>query len=101
MLRSSGANFLFVDKRDLVIPRSYTDSILPSITAALWQQFAKDLLGMKVVDVLSRFDELSQLLSAACAGHHLLWLSVGKVVAARKEVQCTTLVWKACWTGYV
>ena len=48
---AGGANFLFVDKAgDLVVPQSFTDSILPSITRRSLVDVATKMLGMKVVE---------------------------------------------------
>ena len=48
---AGGANFLFVEKDGtLVVPKSFTDSILPSITRRSLVTVARDMLGMKVVE---------------------------------------------------
>ena len=46
---TGGANVLFVDKEGtLVVPKSHTNSILPSITRRSLVVVARDILGMKV-----------------------------------------------------
>lgn len=56
---SGGANFLFV-KADgtLVVPKSFTDSILPSITRRSLVVVAKDMLGMTVEERPVKFSEV-------------------------------------------
>ncbi len=84
---SSGANFLFVDKEGtLVIPQSYTDSILPSITRRSLATVAKDLLGMKVIERPVRFDELDQFVECGMCGTAAVISPVGKVVDGQKEI---------------
>lgn len=84
---SSGANFLFVDKEGtLVIPQSYTDSILPSITRRSLATVAKDLLGMKVVERPVRFDELDQFVECGMCGTAAVISPVGTVVDGQKEI---------------
>lgn len=56
---SGGANFLFVDKEGtLVVPQSFTDSILPSITRRSLVDVAEGYLGMKVVQRPVKFQEV-------------------------------------------
>ena len=56
---AGGANFLFVDKAgDLVVPQSFTDSILPSITRRSLVDVATKMLGMKVVERPVKFQEV-------------------------------------------
>ncbi|MCC6108728.1 MAG: branched-chain amino acid aminotransferase [Denitrobacterium sp.] len=56
---AGGANFLFVDKAgDLVVPKSFTDSILPSITRRSLVDVATKMLGMKVVERPVKFQEV-------------------------------------------
>ena len=84
---SSGANFLFVDKEGtLVIPQSYTDSILPSITRRSLATVAKDLLGMKVIERPVRFNELDQFVECGMCGTAAVISPVGKVVDGQKEI---------------
>ncbi|MDO5117790.1 MAG: branched-chain amino acid aminotransferase [Eggerthellaceae bacterium] len=56
---AGGANFLFVDKNGaLVVPQSFTDSILPSITRRSLVVVAKDILGMEVIERPVKFEEV-------------------------------------------
>ena len=56
---AGGANFLFVDKEgNLVVPKSHTDSILPSITRRSLVTVAKDMLGMNVIERPVKFSEV-------------------------------------------
>ena len=57
---AGGANFLFVDKEGtLVVPKSFTDSILPSITRRSLVVVARDILGMNVVERPVKFEEVT------------------------------------------
>lgn len=57
---AGGANFLFVDKEGtLVVPKSFTDSILPSITRRSLVVVARDILGMSVVERPVKFEEVT------------------------------------------
>ena len=56
---TGGANILFVDKNGaLVVPKSATDSILPSITRRSLVQVARDILGLEVIERPVKFDEV-------------------------------------------
>ena len=56
---AGGANFLFVSKDGtLVVPQSFTDSILPSITRRSLVVVAQDMLGMKVEERPVKFQEV-------------------------------------------
>lgn len=56
---AGGANFLFVEEDGtLVVPQSFTDSILPSITRRSLVTVARDLLNMKVEERPVKFDEV-------------------------------------------
>lgn len=56
---AGGANIIFVDKEGtLVVPQSFTDSILPSITRRSLVAIAKDMLGMKVDERPVKFSEV-------------------------------------------
>ena len=84
---SGGANFLFVDKDGgLVVPQSFTDSILPSITRRSLVQVASEMLGMKVEERPVRFDEIDQFVECGMCGTAAVISPVGKVVAADHEV---------------
>lgn len=56
---AGGANVLFVDKEgSLVVPQSFTNSILPSITRRSLVVVAHDILGMNVVERPVKFEEV-------------------------------------------
>ena len=56
---TGGANVLFVDKAgNLVVPQSFTNSILPSITRRSLVTVAKDILGMNVIERPVKFEEV-------------------------------------------
>ena len=56
---TGGANVLFVDRAGkLVVPQSFTDSILPSVTRRSLVQVAQDMLGMEVVERPVKFQEV-------------------------------------------
>ena len=56
---TGGANVLFVDKEGtLVVPQSFTNSILPSITRRSLVAVARDILGMKVDERPVKFQEV-------------------------------------------
>ena len=56
---SGGANFIFVDKAGkLVVPKSFTDSILPSVTRRSLVEVAKAYLGMEVEERPVKFQEV-------------------------------------------
>lgn len=56
---TGGANVLFVDKSgNLVVPQSFTDSILPSITRRSLVVVAKDYLGMNVIERPVKWEEV-------------------------------------------
>ncbi len=57
---TGGANVLFVDKEgNLVVPQSFTNSILPSITRRSLATVAKDILGMNVIERPVKFEEVA------------------------------------------
>lgn len=57
---TGGANVLFVDKEgSLVVPQSFTNSILPSITRRSLVTVAKDILGMNVIERPVKFEEVA------------------------------------------
>ena len=83
---TGGANVLFVTKEGkLVVPQSFTDSILPSITRRSLVQVAEDL-GMEVEQRPVRFDEIDQFVECGMCGTAAVISPVGKVVAGEDEV---------------
>ena len=78
---SGGANFLFVTADGgLVVPQSFTDSILPSITRRSLVTVAEDILGLKVEQRPVRFDEIDQFVECGMCGTAAVISPVGKVV---------------------
>ena len=56
---TGGANILFVDREgNLVVPKSATDSILPSITRRSLVTVASDILGLNVIERPVKFEEV-------------------------------------------
>lgn len=84
---SSGANFLFVDEAGkLVVPKSFTDSILPSITRRSLVHVAKEYLNMEVEERPVRFDEIDRFVECGMCGTAAVISPVGKVVDGEKEI---------------
>jgi len=84
---SGGANFLFVDKDGgLVVPQSFTDSILPSITRRSLVKVAQEYLGLNVVERPVRFDEIGDFVECGMCGTAAVISPVGKVVWNDGEV---------------
>ena len=76
---TGGANVLFVTKDGkLVVPQSFTDSILPSITRRSLVQVAEDL-GMEVEQRPVRFDEIDQFVECGMCGTAAVISSVGQI----------------------
>lgn len=77
---SGGANFLFVDANNtLVVPKSATDSILPSITRRSLVDVAEKLLDMKVEERPVRFDEVKNFVECGMCGTAAVISPVGEV----------------------
>ena len=84
---SGGANFLFVDKDGgLVVPQSFTDSILPTITRRSLVKVAQEYLGLNVVERPVRFDEIGDFVECGMCGTAAVISPVGKVVWNDGEV---------------
>ena len=76
---TGGANVLFVTKDGkLVVPQSFTDSILPSITRRSLVQVAEDL-GMEVEQRPVRFDEIDQFVDCGMCGTAAVISPVGQI----------------------
>ena len=76
---TGGANVLFVTKDGkLVVPQSFTDSILPSITRRSLVQVAEDL-GMEVEQRPVRFDEIDQFVECGMCGTAAVISPVGQI----------------------
>ena len=84
---AGGANILFVkDDGTLVVPQSFTDSILPSITRRSLVTVAEDLLGMKVEQRPVRFDEIDQFVECGMCGTAAVISPVGEVDSDDKKI---------------
>ena len=77
---TGGANVLFVKKdRTLVVPQSFTDSILPSITRRSLVDVAEKMLGMTVEQRPVRFDEIDQFVECGMCGTAAVISPVGQI----------------------
>ena len=77
---TGGANIIFVDKDgNLVIPRSYTDSILPSVTRRSIAYVAEHVLGLKVEERPVKLEEISSFVEMGLCGTAAVISPVGKV----------------------
>ena len=77
---AGGANFLFVTADGtLVIPQSFTDSILPSITRRSLVQVAQDMLGMTVEQRPVKFEEVPSFVEAGMCGTAAVISPVGQI----------------------
>ncbi len=84
---TGGANIIFVDADgNLVVPKSFTDSILPSITRRSIVQVAKDYLGLKVDERPVRIDEVSNFKEMGLCGTAAVISPVGKINDHGKEI---------------
>ena len=83
---TGGANVLFVTKEGkLVVPQSFTDSILPSITLRSLVQVAEDL-GMEVEQRPVKFDEIDQFVECGMCGTAAVISPVGEIDNGDKKV---------------
>ena len=77
---TGGANVLFVKKDGtLVVPQSFTDSILPSITRRSLVDVAEKMLGMTVEQRPVRFDEIDQFVECGLCGTAAVISPVGQI----------------------
>ena len=66
---TGGANVIFVDGEGrLVVAKSVSNSILPSITRRSLVAVARDMLGMEVIERPVRFDELGEFAECGLCG---------------------------------
>lgn len=80
---TGGANILFADKEgNLVVPKSFTDSILPSITRRSLVVVAKDMLGMNVIERPVKWEEVANgdFVEAGLCGTAAVISPVGHIV---------------------
>ena len=84
---TGGANVLFVRKDGtLVVPQSFTDSILPSITRRSLVDVAEKMLGMTVEQRPVRFDEIDQFVECGMCGTAAVISPVGQIDNGDKSV---------------
>ena len=84
---TGGANVLFVKKDGtLVVPQSFTDSILPSITRRSLVDVAEKMLGMEVEQRPVRFDEIDQFVECGMCGTAAVISPVGQIDNGDKSV---------------
>ena len=84
---TGGANIIFVDADgNLVVPKSFTDSILPSITRRSIVQVAKDYLGLSVEERPVRLDEVHNFKEMGLCGTAAVISPVGKINDHGKEI---------------
>ncbi|WP_026660132.1 branched-chain amino acid aminotransferase [Butyrivibrio sp. AC2005] len=84
---TGGANILFVDADgNLVVPKSFTNSILPSITRRSIVQVAKDYLGLAVDERPVRLDEVHNFKEMGLCGTAAVISPVGKINDHGKEI---------------
>ena len=84
---TGGANVLFVKKDGtLVVPQSFTDSILPSITRRSLVDVAEKMLGMTVEQRPVRFDEIDQFVKCGMCGTAAVISPVGQIDNGDKSV---------------
>jgi len=84
---TGGANIIFVDENDtLVVPKSASDSILPSVTRRSIVTVAKDVLGMNVEERFVRLDEVHKFKEMGLCGTAAVISPVGKINDHGKEI---------------
>ena len=84
---SGGANILFVTKDGkLVVPQSFTDSILPSVTRRSLVDVAQRMLGMEVEQRPVTFAEIDQFVECGMCGTAAVISPVGEVDADDRKV---------------
>jgi branched-chain amino acid aminotransferase len=84
---TGGANIIFVDADgNLVVPKSHTNSILPSITRRSIVQVAKDYLGLKVDERPVKLEEVANFKEMGLCGTAAVISPVGKINDHDKEI---------------
>ena len=84
---TGGANVLFVKKDGtLVVPQSFTDSILPSNNRRSLVDVAEKMLGMTVEQRPVRFDEIDQFVECGMCGTAAVISPVGQIDNGDKSV---------------
>ena len=84
---TGGANIIFVDKDgNLVVPKSFTDSILPSITRRSIVEVAKTYLNLKVDERPVKLSEVDQFVEMGLCGTAAVISPVGKINDHGREI---------------
>ncbi|MBO6133542.1 MAG: branched-chain amino acid aminotransferase [Lachnospiraceae bacterium] len=84
---TGGANIIFVDADgNLVVPKSHSDSILPSITRRSIVEVAKTYLGLKVDERYVTLDEIGAFKEMGLCGTAAVISPVGKVNDHGREI---------------
>ncbi|MCR4902907.1 MAG: branched-chain amino acid aminotransferase [Butyrivibrio sp.] len=84
---TGGANIIFVDENGtLVVPKSHSDSILPSITRRSIVYVAENILGMKVEERYVKLEEVSSFKEMGLCGTAAVISPVGKINDHGKEI---------------
>ena len=87
MEETGGANLLFVDRDgNLVVPRSHSDSILPSITRRSIVEVARDYLHMTVEERYVKLEELDSFAEMGLCDTAAVISPVGKVNDHGREI---------------
>ncbi len=85
---TGGANVILVDREgNIVIPKSYTDSILPSITRRSIAYVAEHILGLKVTERPVKLEELSDFAEMGLCGTAAVISPVGRVTDHGKVIE--------------
>ena len=84
---TGGANIIFVDENGtLVVPKSHSDSILPSITRRSIVYVAENILGMKVEERFVKLEEVPSFTEMGLCGTAAVISPVGKINDHGKEI---------------
>ena len=84
---TGGANIIFVDENGtLVVPKSHSDSILPSITRRSIVYVAENILGMKVEERYVKLEEVPSFTEMGLCGTAAVISPVGKINDHGKEI---------------
>lgn len=77
---TGGANVILVDREgNVVIPKSYTDSILPSITRRSIAYVAEHILGLKVTERPVKLEEIADFAEMGLCGTAAVISPVGRI----------------------
>ena len=84
---TGGANLIFISKDgNLVVPRSHSDSILPSITRRSIVEVARDYLHMSVEERYVRMDEVKNFAEMGLCGTAAVISPVGRINDHGEEI---------------